>query len=284
MRGGVGRGGDTGDMTLPPRDHGAPATGHDRPRPVVVGPEPDDAERARTLAAGVTTGMLSTLAREPQGTPFGSVAPYALDHLGRPVLCISELAEHTQNLHRDPRCSLLIAESVAPGGDPLAVGRVTLLGTAAIVPDGEREAAKAVHLAGNPYAAYYIDYTDFSLWRIEVEALRFVGGYGRMSWVDAPAWSAAEPDPVAPLAAGVVEHMNADHAAANLLIAQVLGGRADATSATCVGVDRYGIELVAKGGDGTGRVRVGFATPATTSEEVRSEVVALVHQAKAAQS
>lgn len=272
-------------MTSPPRDHGAPATGAPTgPRPVVVGPEPDDAERARTLAAGVTIGMLSTLAREPEGTPFGSVAPYALDERGRPVLCISELAEHTQNLHRDPRCSLLIAESVAPGGDPLAVGRVTLLGAAAIVPDDEREAAKAVHLAGNPHAAYYIDYTDFSLWRIEVEALRFVGGYGRMSWVDAPAWSAAEPDPVAPLAAGVVEHMNADHAAANLLIAQALGGRADATSATCVGVDRYGIELVAQGGEGTGRVRIGFASPATTSDEVRAEVVALVHQAKSAQS
>jgi len=71
-----------------------------------------------------------------------------------------------------------------------------------------------------------------ALWRIEVESLRFAGGYGCMSWVEAAAWSA--PDPLSPLATGVVEHMNEHHAAANLLIAQVLGRRADATRATCV--------------------------------------------------
>ncbi|MBA2281923.1 MAG: DUF2470 domain-containing protein [Acidimicrobiia bacterium] len=251
---------------------------------MVVGREPDDAERARTLAAGVATGSLATVARDPAGTPFASVAPFGLDRQGRPVLCISELAEHTQNLHQDPRCSILVAEAVPEDGDPLAAGRVTLLGTAAVVPAGERDDAKGVHLAANPYASYYIDYTDFALWRIEVEALRFVGGYGRMSWVDPGAWAAAEPDPVAPLAAGVVEHMNDDHAEANLLIARVLGGRDDATSASCVGVDRYGIELVAKGTTGTGRVRVGFEEAATTSEAIRAAVVALVHEARAASS
>jgi hypothetical protein len=265
------------DHQLPPGS--APTTA---PPPVVVGAEPGDAERARTLAAGVAVGTLSTLALDPAGTPYGSVAPFGLDDDGTPVLCISELAEHTRNLRADPRSSLLVAEATAaPGSDPLAVGRVTLLGRAVEVGRDGRDEARRVHLAGNAHAAAYVDYGDFSFWRLEVDAIRYVGGYGRMSWIDVAGWAAARPDPVAPFAAGVVEHLNDDHADACLLLVQRLGGRVDATGATVVGVDRLGLELVAAGPGGAGRVRLGFAGPVATPEEVRAATVALVHEARA---
>jgi putative heme iron utilization protein len=54
--------------------------------------------------------------------------PYAADELGRPVLFVSSMAMHTQNLHQDPRASLLITQPEA-SGDPLGAARVTLLGT-----------------------------------------------------------------------------------------------------------------------------------------------------------
>jgi putative heme iron utilization protein len=177
---------------------------------------------------------------------------------------------------------MLIVEPTAPGGDPLAAGRVTLLGRGVEVDEAGREEAKAIHLAGNPHAAGYVDYSDFSFWRLEVDAIRYVGGYGRMSWIDAAAWAAARPDPVAGFGAGAVEHLNAVHADALLLMAQVLAGRPTATKATAVGIDRLGLELVAVGPDGPGRVRLAFDEPATTSEAIRAATVTLAKAARGA--
>jgi putative heme iron utilization protein len=268
--------------TTPPTDHEVPAGASRRLPPVVLGRESTDAERARTLAATMSTGILSTIARDEAGTPFGSLAPFGLDGEARPVLCISELAEHTRNLRTDTRCSLLVAQFPGPGGDPLAAPRLTLVGRAGLVPDAEVGEARAAHLAGNPHAAGYIDYGDFSLWRLEVQSVRYVGGYGRMSWVDLAAWRDAEPDPVEPFAAGAIEHLNADHADACLLMVQRLGSRPDAETAVVTRVDRYGMDLEAAGPDGAGFVRLPFDAPVSTPPEIRAATVALARQARQA--
>src|SRR2546430_7394786 len=91
-------------------------------------PEPSHGERARTLVAASNRGILSTVCLDPPGYPFGSVATYALDGEGRPLMFVSALAEHTRNARSDPRASLIVAEPVPEGSDPLAAGRVTLIG------------------------------------------------------------------------------------------------------------------------------------------------------------
>ncbi len=139
--------------------------------------------------------MLATIAREPAGYPFGSLAMYALDERGDPILLLSGLAEHTANLHADPRASLLVCETVvaAPGGDPLTRGRVTLLGRIAPVPAAETGAARQRFLARHPEAEPYLQLPDFAFYRLQVESLRYVGGFGRMSWVSAADYAAAQP-------------------------------------------------------------------------------------------
>src|SRR5256885_9817858 len=102
----------------PPRADDAPAV-----------PEPTFAERARTLAYLGRTGTLATLSRRHPGHPFASIMPYALDDQGRPLFLISSMAMHTQNLGGDTRASLLVTQPGA-AGDPLASGRVTLMGRA----------------------------------------------------------------------------------------------------------------------------------------------------------
>jgi putative heme iron utilization protein len=269
-----------------PTDHDVPQATRDAPgaplAPVVLGQETTDAERSRTLAASAGNGVLSTLACDEGGIPYGSLAPFGLDSRARPVFCISELAEHTRNLRADPRSSLLIAQAAAPGGDPLANARLTLMGRSVEVPAEDRAEAKAAHLAGNPHASYYIDFGDFSLWWLEVSAIRYVGGYGRMSWVDVDGWHAAEPDPVEPYAAGAIEHLNADHADACLLMAQHLGRRPDATAAVVTGIDRYGLDLVATGPGGPGRVRLGFDEVVATPDAIRAATVTLTRRARSA--
>src|SRR3954452_6913433 len=114
-------------------------------------PTPTHAERARTLVAQISTGTLCTLAIEPDGFPYGSFVTVAFDR-GNPVFLISALAEHTKNLERDPRASLLVAEGGA--ADPLANGRVTLLGPCTRL-DGPADSARAAFFAAHPNARYY---------------------------------------------------------------------------------------------------------------------------------
>jgi heme oxygenase (biliverdin-IX-beta and delta-forming) len=153
--------------------------------------EESHAQLAWRLVAGTNRGALSTVGLDPPGYPFGSVAIYALDDRRRPVVCMSTLAPHTRNVAADPRASLLVAEPVAEGTDPLDAGRTTLVGDLVPVPDEDRKAVRDLFLVANPTAAGYVDFGDFGFWRLEVRAVRYVGGYGRMSWVNAEEFNVA---------------------------------------------------------------------------------------------
>ena len=239
-------------------------------------PTPTHAERARTLVAGIPTGTLCTLAHEPEGYPYGSFVTVAFDS-GNPVFLISGLAEHTKNLERDPRASLLVAESVSV--DPLANGRVTLLGPCTRV-EGNGGSARDAFLAAHPNASYYADFRDFGFWRLDVASIRYIGGYGRMSWIDRADWQSAEPDPLGASAGGIIAHMNADHADALVLYCKAFSKATDTTAATMTGVDRYGFEMSARTSDGPRPVRLAFASPVSTPEEVRTAMVSMVNDAR----
>jgi putative heme iron utilization protein len=240
-------------------------------------PTPTHAERARTLVAQIATGTLCTLAIEPEGYPYGSFVTVAFDR-GNPVFLISRLAEHTKNLDRDHRASLLVAESGAD--DPLANGRVTMLGPCQRVETDAAASARAAFLAAHPNAAYYADFRDFAFWKLRVTAIRYIGGYGRMSWISEADWQAAEPDPLASSSAGMMAHMNADHADAMVLYCKAFSKATDVTAATMTGVDRYGFDMSAKTAEGPRPVRVAFANPVSTPEEVRAALIAMVKDAR----
>src|SRR3989338_4086783 len=174
-------------------------------------PEPTFAERARTLAYLGRTGTLATLARRPAGHPFASLMPYALDAGGHPLLLISAMAVHTQNLEADPGASLLTTQpGLPPEGDPLAAGRLTLLGEALRLPAADADAARAAYLARHARARHWVDFEDFAFWRLEVRDTYFVGGFAAMGWVTADEYLAARPDPLAEAAAGPAGPMKPD--------------------------------------------------------------------------
>jgi heme iron utilization protein len=239
--------------------------------------EPSDAERSRTLIAGVRTAALATLGEG--GFPFGSLVSHAVDAAGRPLLLLSDLAEHSRNLAADPRASLLATEPGA--GDPLALARVTVIGPVAEVPAAEREAVLESYRAAHP-GAFYSGFADFRLYRLDVSSVRYVGGFGRMSWVGADEYAAAEPDPLRRHAAGIVGHMNDDHAEALVLYCRVFGGQPDTTAARMVGVDRYGFAMLARDtpdGDETA-VRLPFGRRVDTPNDVRTVMIELLRAAR----
>jgi putative heme iron utilization protein len=136
------------------------------------------AEGVRALLESRGDGVLATLSARRDGWPFASVVQYALTDEGEPLLLLSALAEHTRNLAADSRVSLLVQE--ASGDDPLAVGRVTLLGRADRSQD---PALREAYVARHPQAREYLQLADFGCWVLRVSEARFVGGFGDMGWL-----------------------------------------------------------------------------------------------------
>ncbi len=241
-------------------------------------PEPAFAERARTLLHLGRVGSLSTLSRKRPGFPFGSLMPYALDGAGRPVFLISTMAMHTQNLQQDGRASLLVTQPEA-SGDPLGAGRVTLVGNVSLIPAAEREEARRLYLERHENSKYWVGFDDFSFFALDVVDVYYVGGFGVMGWITAQEYSQAQPDPLADAAAGILQHMNADHQDALILLARVHAG-IEAQEAVMTSVDRLGFHVRMKTQEGMKGARIAFLSEVSTPVETRKVLVEMVQQAR----
>ena len=252
-------------------------TQHASSLPPSTAPEPTYAERARTLLARESLGMLSSNSMKHPGWPFGSVMPYALAADGAPLFLISGMAIHTQNVLADPRASLLVMQS---GGDadPLGLARATLLGTVTRIDDVPAELRQA-YLDRHPNARHWIDYSDFGFFRLDVTQIYFVGGFGVMGWVPADDYAVAEADPLADASAGIIEHMNRDHAAALREITRHFGNL-DAEEARMVACDRLGFVVRARTAEGMKGLRIAFTEEVRSSEDARRVLVGMVRTAR----
>ena len=254
--------------------HAAGGTATDQP-PV---PEPAFAERARTLMYLGRIGSLSTLSRKQPGFPFGSVMPYGLDDRGRPIFLISTMAMHTQNLQRDPRASLLVTQPDT-GGDPLGASRVTLVGNVLPIAKSEVQPARELYLQRYENSKYWVDFEDFSFYRMDVVDIYYVGGFGVMGWVLASDYLHAQPDPLADSTTEIIQHMNADHQDALILIARTFTG-IDSQEAAMTSVDRLGFHVRLKTPDGIRGTRIAFLREVRTPKEARAVLIEMVQQAR----
>jgi heme iron utilization protein len=262
-------------MTSPSlRKHAGPSPVSDQP-PV---PEPTFAERARTLMYLGRIGSLSTVSRKQPGFPFGSVMPYGLDSRGRPIFLISTMAMHTQNLQADPRGSILVTQGDT-GDDPLGASRVTLVGTISPIPEPEVPDARTTYLARYANSKYWVDFEDFSFYRMEVVDVYYVGGFGVMGWVTATEYDRSQPDPLADSMAEIIRHMNADHSEALILLAKKFAG-IESQEASMTAVDRLGFHVRVKTNDGMRGARIAFLREVRNPAETRKVLVEMVQQAR----
>jgi len=256
------------------RKHAGSGPASDQP-PV---PEPTFAERARTLVYLSRMGSLSTLSRKQPGFPFGSVMPYGLDDRGRPSFLISTMAMHTQNLQADPRASLLVAQQDTEG-EPLGASRVTLVGNVLPVANPELAEVRRLYLDRHANSKYWVDFEDFSFYRMDVIDVYYVGGFGLMGWVSASDYQRSQPDPLADFMSGIIQHMNADHQDALVMLAGTLAG-IESTEARMTAVDRLGFHVRLKTADGMRGARIAFLQEVRNAAEVRKVMVEMVQRAR----
>lgn len=233
------------------------------------------ARPARELLLKEYRGVLSTHSKSMPGFPFGSVVPYCLDAEGNPLILISRIAQHTHNLQKDPKCSLLVGERGAE--DVQAVGRLTVLAEAR-----KLEQAEAIDAAAERYYRYfpesrnYHSAHDFDFWVLQPVRHRYIGGFGAIHWIDQ--LTLANPF-VGKAEAGMVEHMNSDHAKA-IAHYVALSGLPDSVSAQLVGIDSEGMHLRI----GQALYWLAFPEPCNTPTQVREALVLLAHAEKWPQS
>jgi putative heme iron utilization protein len=204
--------------------------------------------------------------------------PYGLDDHGRPIFLVSTMAMHTQNLQADPRASLLVTQDNTDG-EPLGASRITLVGNVLPVPDAEVADARELYLARHPNSKYWVDFQDFSFYRMDVVDVYYVGGFGVMGWVSATDYDRSQPDPLAESMAEIIRHLNADHKDALVLLARKFA-QVESQEATMTAVDRLGFHVRLKTQEGMRGARIAFLREVSNPAETRKVMVEMVQQAR----
>jgi len=224
------------------------------------------AKHARELLLKEYRGALATLSKAMPGFPFGSMVPYCLDEQGRPLILISRIAQHTHNLRKDPKCSLMVGERGAE--DVQAVGRLTYLAEAEQLTDPAAiEAAAERYYRYFPESQSYHTAHDFDFWVLNPVRHRYIGGFGAIHWVDQ--LTLANPF-AGQVEVRMVEHMNDDHANAIAHYVE-LAGLPKTEPAKMIGLDSEGMHLRI----GQSVYWLGFPEACNTSTQVREALVLL---------
>ena len=230
----------------------------------------NNAREARLMLRAHRYGVLSTLSKKFDGFPFGSITPYLVDHDGSLLILISTLAEHTKNILQKPRVSLITHNQL--DSHIQTQGRVTVVGNAELEPD--REKAGTRYLQYFPEAQSYFTMHDFSFYRIRPVAIRYIGGFGRIRWVDMENYT-AQPYPLIEQESGVIEHMNSDHRDTMRNYCMHYHQYA-ALDVTMLGIDQDGFDVRAD----DKMLRFDFEQLVADAQQARSALVEMARTAK----
>ena len=234
----------------------------------------DPSRLARSLLRRSRQGALATL-MAGSGDPYCSLVNVAAHADGSPILLISRLAVHTKNILDDSRVSLMLHERAA--GDPLEGARIMLAGKAGEASGDDVAVLRRRYLSAHPAAQAFVDFKDFSLFRIKPAGLHLVAGFGRIIDLKPAQFMTDISDAAALVEAeqGAVEHMNADHRdSMNLYATKLLG--AEAADWRCTGCDPDGMDMQA----GASTLRLDFPERVTSGTELRKVLVRLAAEAR----
>jgi putative heme iron utilization protein len=241
-------------------------------------PTPDfnPSRLAKSLLRRSRQGALATLMAQT-GDPYCSLVNVASTPEGAPILLISRLAVHTKNLLADARVSLMLDER-APG-DPLEGARIMLAGRAEEAEGDTRDVLRRRYLHAHPSAETFVDFKDFSFFRIHPSGAHLVAGFGRIVDLKPEQFLTDVSDAAGLIEAeqGAIEHMNEDHRdAMNLYATKLLG--AEAAAWRCTGCDPEGLDMQA---DGARTLRLEFPARVTGPGDLRKALVKLAEAARA---
>jgi heme iron utilization protein len=234
----------------------------------------DPSKLAKSLLRTSRQGALATL-MDGSGDPYCSLVNVAAHADGSPILLISRLAVHTKNILGDNRVSLMLDERAS--GDPLEGARIMLAGRAEEAAGDDAAGFRRRYLNAHPSAEAFVDFKDFSFFRIAPSGLHLVAGFGRIIDLKPEQFLTDISDAAVLLEAeqGAVDHMNEDHREAmNLYATKLLGAKV--ADWRCTGCDPDGMDMQA----GAATLRLDFPERVTSGTELRKMLVRLAGEAR----
>jgi heme iron utilization protein len=235
---------------------------------------PTHAETAHALLSKSKHGVLST--NDANGFPYSSLVDIAALENGNILMLLSDLAEHTQNVKRDSKVSLLIAEDWT-SEQKLSKARVNFFGTLSHV---DKATHQQSYVNAQPKAEMYFSFADFHMFELWVERIYVIAGFGRMGWVTRESYMSSETDVLKDAAQGILEHMNTDHSHNLVDYAKVFGNLAWAEAARMIAIDAYGFDMVVNGNETHQSLRLTFDTPLKNVDDAHVTLVKMAKDAK----
>ncbi len=215
-------------------------------------------------------GVLSTHSAKFKGYPYGSVAPYVVNHQGMPVILISNLAEHTKNIAHNAQVSLL---AFSNEGDLQENARLTLLAKAEQT-DKENDLLRARYLRYLPQAESYFDAHDFSFYTLYITQARYIAGFGKMGWVEGDDFQIPS-NPLFTEEVGILDHMNQDHVE-NLKAYCRHFHQVNPETIEMIGIDSLGFDVRTE----NQQLRFNFAHTISNAQEARTALVDMAKQCR----
>ncbi|CAH9098903.1 unnamed protein product [Cuscuta epithymum] len=235
-------------------------------------------EEVKTVLYNSRRGVLSTFSKKHEGYPSGSMVDFACDAYGTPILAISNLAAHSQDLLANPKCSLLVAKDPEDRTDLI----INVHGDAIAVSDTDKDDIRAAYLARHP-DAFWVDFGDFQFLRIEPTIVRYLSGVatallgsGEFSQEEL---RAAKIDPIYQFSKPITSHMNKDHTEDTKLIVRH-STSVPVEHAYMLDLDSLGFNVKAEYQGGTFKLRVSFPRPAVDRKDVKTLIVEMLEAAK----
>lgn len=138
----------------------------------------------RTLLSQCRIGSLATI--EANGAE-ASMAPYAIDQ-GGIILHLSRLARHTGNIGAHPEAGFMICMPETTADSPLALPRLSLQGSIAVVADNECDSVKAIYIQSIPDSEPLFEFSDFRLFKLTPTFIYWVGGFASARAITLSDW------------------------------------------------------------------------------------------------
>ena len=164
---------------------------------------------AVTLYRNKLHGILSTISKVHNDYPFGSFVTYVPSRCRTIYLYLSDLAEHTENLHYNSKSCITISRTT-DNGDIQNSERLTLIGDLSPVQDKDFEDCGKRFHSILPESKKYSEMHDFKFYQLSIKSARWIGGFGKIAWLDDQSWSDRTPEWQSS-EDKIISHMNEDH-------------------------------------------------------------------------
>jgi hypothetical protein len=241
--------------------------------------EPTDAERARTVLGNNRSAVLSVSVGD---APLGFAVPYALDDKGIPLVGIRPGVERAMRIRGETQVCLAVAETPLTAASSGSPGGISVLAMTSALQPGtpEVEMALSHFVRTQPAESSAIKRGASKLYRLIPNVILVASGSGDIVRVDVDDYRAASADPLAAVAPGLVAHLGSDENGSLVLLCRAYGNLHGTKSAELVGIDQYGMDLLALTNNGHEPVRIAFSHSVSSPDDVRRELTAMARGAR----